>query len=401
MPTRSSAVPSVAVMDAPLRVLVVTESFVPQINGVTGSVCRVLEHLAARGHEARVWAPTGPPTYAGFPVHRVRGARLPFYRDFRLGCERGPTLARRLEGWRPDVVHLASPAVLGLRAARVARAAGIPTVGIYQTDLVGFARRYRVPGGEPAMEHLTRRVHESVDRTLVPSRASLDQLTALGIPDLHLWPRGVDTVLFAPERRSAEVRARWADPDEHLVGFVGRLAAEKELPLLRELSERPGVRLLVVGDGPERARLTRALPAARFAGVLRGEELAATVASLDVMVHPGRHETFCQSAQEGLASGVPVVAVDAGGPRDLVVHGVSGLLVPPGDGPALAAAVTDLLARPVVRQAMAVRARRSVRQRSWAAVNDRLIAHYTDLVTGGARPDADRRSPRDDARQAG
>ena len=183
--------------------LVVSESFLPQVNGVTNSVRRVLEHLADNGHAAELVAPTGPATYAGFPVTHARGARLPFYRDFRIGLETRRRLRAVMLRFQPDVVHIASPATLGYQAAKAAAELGIPTVAIYQTDLVGFAERYDVPGGRQAMTALTRRIHHQVDRTLVPSTASLAQLEEMGIP-------GLATV--AARRRPRDVRAEMAQP---------------------------------------------------------------------------------------------------------------------------------------------------------------------------------------------
>ncbi|MDT0183845.1 glycosyltransferase family 1 protein [Microbacterium sp. ARD31] len=363
-----------------LRVLVVTESFLPQVNGVTNSVRRVLEHLAAEGHEAELVAPTGPATYAGFPVTLARGASLPFYSGFRIGLETRRRLRATMERFRPDVVHIASPATLGYQAARSARSLGIPTVAIYQTDLAGFADRYAVPGGARAMESLTRRIHLGVDRTLAPSTASIDQLARLGVTDVARWPRGVDQVLFTPAKRDEALHAELAPHGERLVGYVGRLAPEKELELLAHVDRVPGVRLVLVGGGPEEARLRALLPDAAFLGVLHGEELARAYATLDVFVHTGRHETYCQSAQEALASGVPVVAPRAGGPIDVVDDTVAGYLYEPGDAAALAAHVARLVAQPVLRRRMSHAARASVRERTWQAVNDVLVGHYRDVA---------------------
>ena len=161
----------------------------------------MLEHLAAEGHTAELIAPTGPDTYAGFPVTRARGASLPFYSEFRIGLETRRRLRATMVRFAPDVVHIASPAALGHQAAKAARSLGIPTVAIYQTDLVGFADRYAVPGGARAMEALTRRIHLGVDRTLAPSTASIDQLARLGVGNVARWPSGVDQDLFHPGRR--------------------------------------------------------------------------------------------------------------------------------------------------------------------------------------------------------
>jgi phosphatidylinositol alpha 1,6-mannosyltransferase len=372
--------------DDQLRVLVVSESFLPQINGVTNSVRRVLEHLEAEGHEAALVAPTGPAEYAGFPVLRVRGASLPFYKDFRVGLETRRRLRAIMQRFGPDVVHVASPATLGYQAIKVAGELGIPTVGIYQTDLVGFAERYPVlhrTGCTLAAAALTRKIHHRVDRTLVPSTASLAQLDGLGVERTALWPRGVDLTAFHPERIDYGLRARLAPGGQTIVGYVGRLAPEKELGLLAHLADDDRYALVVVGGGPEEERLRALLPGAHFLGVLHGEELGAAYASLDVFVHTGRHETFCQSAQEALASGVPVVAPRSGGPIDVVDDGVTGFLYEPGSGADLAAYVGRLREDPRLRRRMGRDARTAVTGRSWQAVNDRLVEHYRDVI--GAR----------------
>jgi len=363
-----------------LRVLVVSESFLPQINGVTNSVRRVLEHLAASGHDAELVAPTGPESYAGFPVTRARGAALPFYKEFRIGLESRRRLRSVMLRFRPDVVHLASPATLGYQAARVANDLGIPTVAIYQTDLVGFADRYSIAGGCKAAAALTRKIHAGVDRTLAPSTASLRQLERLGVQRTWLWPRGVDVDLFRPDRRNEELRRRLAPQGQTLVGYVGRLAPEKELGLLAGIARDERYRLVLVGGGPEEGALRSQLPGAHFLGLLHGEELAQAYASLDVFVHTGRHETFCQSAQEALASGVPVVAPRSGGPIDIVAPGSTGFLYEPGSAAALEHDVARLALDHGLRERMARAGRASVEDRSWAAINDCLLEHYRAVV---------------------
>jgi phosphatidylinositol alpha 1,6-mannosyltransferase len=284
----------------------------------------------------------------------------------------------------PDVVHLASPAWLGHQAAEAARSRGIPVVAVYQTDLIGFAERYPIPGGVAAMRRLTRSVHGSVERTLVPSTASHEQLAGLGIGRLHRWGRGVDTDLFHPGRRTADLRRELGA--ERLVGYVGRLAAEKELELLEHVQDLPGTRLVVVGGGPERQRLEGLLPRAAFLGVRGGEDLARIVASLDIFVHTGSTETFCQSAQEALASGVPVVAPRAGGPVDLVRDDVNGYLYSPGAGKELRVRVSGLLADGQLRERLGRSAREGVAGRSWTSVNEQLVQHYREVLATSRVP---------------
>lgn len=362
-----------------LRVMVVAESFLPQINGVTNSVRRVLEHLDHENHIARLLAPTGPETYAGFPVVKVRGAQLPFYKDFRVGLETQRRLRSAMVRFAPDVVHIASPASLGYQALQATRDLDIPTVAIYQTDLVGFADRYRIPGGAAAMARLTRRIHKDADLTLAPSSASIAQLNEFGIHNVARWGRGVDLELFSPTRTSDALHQQLAPNGELLVGYIGRLAPEKELDLLAHLEGMPGVRLVIVGEGPEQDRLRKLLPSAAFLGLLHGEELATAYATLDVFVHTGRHETYCQAAQEALASGVPVVAPRSGGPIDVVDEG-AGFLYTAGVSEEMAHYVECLVNQPMLRQRMALQARRSVANRSWAGINSQLVDYYRDVI---------------------
>ncbi|MBO9520214.1 MAG: glycosyltransferase family 1 protein [Nocardioidaceae bacterium] len=364
-----------------LRVLVVTESFLPQVNGVTHSVRRVLDHLSLRGHRAVLVAPSGPEEYAGAPVLRTASVAMPTYRDFPVGVASRATLRKVIEDVEPDVVHLASPAVLGRTAGQVARGLGVPVVAVYQTDLIGFAARYPFPGATALMRKLTTSIHGPADLNLVPSTASRDQLAGLGVANLAIWPRGVDVEQFHPGRRSARLRTEiGAELGDVVVGYVGRLAAEKELDLLRSIEHLPRHRLVLVGGGPEEARLRALLPQAHFLGVRHGEDLGRIVASFDVFVHTGSTETFCQSAQEALASGVPVVAPDAGGLRDLVRPGENGLLFEPGNGTDLYGHVKTLVDDRMLRTRMGLEAHAGIRGRSWESVNDALVAHYHRLA---------------------
>ena len=367
-----------------MRVALVSESFLPQVNGVTNTVRHVVDRLVETGHECLVVAPgSGPDHYRGVPVVRVRSAGLPGYRSFALGLPDGRVSAA-LAGFRPDVVHLASPVALGAVGLRAARRIGVPSVAVYQTDVAGFARRYRVPAGA-LLDAWVGHLHRRADRTLVPSEASRTQLEALGVGDLHLWRRGVDLDLFGARRRCESLHAAWtrgAGPGERVVvGYVGRLAAEKSVRRLLEVSRVPGVELVVVGDGPERAWLERHLPRATFTGMLGGADLARAFASLDVFVHPGESETFCQTVQEAQASGVAVVAAGSGGPLDLVEEGRTGLLYDVTDPRSLRRAVATVVGDPLLRRTLARAGREAVQGRTWASLVDRLVEeHYRPLA---------------------
>jgi phosphatidylinositol alpha 1,6-mannosyltransferase len=363
-----------------MRVAVVTESFLPQVNGVTNSVLRVCEQLSQRGHEALVIAPgPGPTEYAGFPVVRTPSLALPGYNDFRI-ARPFPGLLATLRSFDPDVVHLASPAVLGAQGAFAARRLGVPIVAVYQTDLAGFASRYRLGVAEDAVWRWLRKVHDTAARTLAPSRHAVEQLERNGVERVTRWARGVDLRRFHPACRDPELTSRYAPDGEVLIGYVGRLAHEKEVGLLAAVQDLPGARLVIVGDGPQRKQLERQLHRAQFLGFQSGAELAATFASLDVFVHTGSHETFCQAAQEALASGVPVVAPAAGGLVDLVEHRRTGLSFTAGSSDGLAGCVRELVADPGLRNRMRIEARRSVEGRSWDHIGNELVQHYRDVV---------------------
>ncbi|RRQ78932.1 glycosyl transferase family 1 [Streptomyces griseofuscus] len=368
-----------------MRVVIVTESFPPDVNGVAHCALQTARHLVDRGHHPLVVAPapapgTAPDTDAPCPVVRIPSLPLPGYPQVRVALP-SRRLAAALVTHRPDVVHLASPFVLGARGMAVAARLGLPAVAVYQTDLAGYARTY-MGAGEAAAWRRIRSVHAAADRTLAPSSAALGDLETHGVPRVRLWPRGVDTVRFRPDRRDEELRRELAPNGELIVGYVGRLAPEKHVELLAGVCALDGVRLVVVGDGPSHAHLTEALPGAVFLGRRTGDDLARIFASLDVFAHTGPFETFCQTVQEAMASGVPVVAPAVGGPLDLVDHGRTGLLVPPRDAEAVQGAVRSLAEDPARRNAFGAAARTLVEGRTWAAVGDRLIGHYEDVLAG-------------------
>ncbi|MGW7383657.1 glycosyltransferase family 4 protein [Streptomyces sp. NPDC054794] len=366
-----------------MRVVIVTESFPPDVNGVAHCALQTARHLVDRGHAPLVVAPAPAPgnkpdASAPCPVVPVPSLPLPGYPQVRIALP-SRRLAAALIEHRADVVHLASPFILGVRGMAAAAKLGIPAVAVYQTDLAGYARTY-VGAGEAAAWRRIRSVHSAADRTLAPSSASQQDLEAHGVPRVRLWPRGVDTVRFRPDLRDEALRRELAPDGEVIVGYVGRLAPEKQVELLAGACGLEGVKVVIVGDGPSQAHLTEALPGAVFLGRRTGSDLARIFASLDVFAHTGPFETFCQTVQEAMASGVPVIAPAAGGPLDLVDHGRTGFLVPPRDGDAVRDAVATLATDRGLRTAFGATARATVEGRTWAAVGNQLIAHYEDVL---------------------
>ena len=369
-----------------MRVGIVAESFLPNINGVTNSVLRVLEHLKREGHEAIVVAPGARdfqeevPDYLGFEIVRVPTVRIPLVDSLPVGVPT-TTVTAALAEFRPDVIHLASPFVLGGAGAFAAHQLGVPAVALYQTDVAGFATKYHAAMVASIAWDWTRTIHNMCELTLAPSSEAIRELEEHGVKNVHHWGRGVDAELFHPSHRSEILRRQW-DPSgtKKVVGFVGRLAAEKSVHRLAALAGDPGIQLVIVGDGPERPMLEEALPGAVFTGALGGEQLARAYASLDLFVHTGEFETFCQAIQEAQASGVPTIGPRAGGPIDLVRHGENGLLlgVPTFEAelPDAAAWILDDARLDELKH----NARESVADKTWDALCEQLLGYYAQAM---------------------
>ncbi|HEV7361997.1 MAG TPA: glycosyltransferase family 1 protein [Mycobacterium sp.] len=372
-----------------MRVAIVAESFLPHVNGVSNSVIRVLEHLRRTGHEALVIAPDTPPgeppaerIHDGIRVHRVPSRMFPKVTTLPLGVPR-PRLLKVLRGFQPDVVHLASPALLGYGGVRAARYLGVPTVAVYQTDVPGFAESYGIGISTRVAWAWFRHLHRLADRTLAPSTATMESLVAHRIPRVYQWARGVDIMGYAPSARDEALRQHWSPDGKPIVGFVGRLAPEKHVERLAGLAAAGDVQVVIVGDGVDARKLRSAMPTAVFTGAMYGAELSAAYASMDVFVHTGEHETFCQVVQEALASGLPVIAPDAGGPRDLVTPWRTGLLLGVHEfEQRLPDAVGHLLEE---RARYSQAARKSVLARTWPVICDELLGHYTAVQSPIAR----------------
>lgn len=372
-----------------MRILFVAESFLPHMNGVTNSVLRVADHFAAAGDDLGIIAPQQPRadkflrTACGrkVRVRRIPSVPLAGYPDVRIATTSATSLRRRIAEFQPDVVHLASPTVLGGRAVVAAQKEKVPTVAVYQTDIPGYTAKYGMPFLEAATWQLLKDVHNRATLTLAPSTATRDQLVEHGIERVNLWRRGVDTSLFSPSLRSAKLRAKYADDGEKLVVYAGRLAPEKQVADLRIIHDMPGVRLLIIGDGPEKDALRRAMPRARFAGFRSGTDLATHVASADLFIHPGELETFGQTIQEAMASGLPVVAPRRGGPVDLVAPSRTGWLYTPGMLDELRECAADLLFDDAKREAFGTAALESVRKRTWPVLAEQLRGYYQQAIT--------------------
>ncbi|MEX3504171.1 glycosyltransferase family 4 protein [Corynebacterium sp. LK2510] len=365
-----------------MRVAIVAESFLPNVNGVTNSVLRVLEHLHAEGHEAIVVAPGARdfqeeiPEYLGFEIVRVPTVMVPLIDSLPIGVPTGVVISA-LADFNPDVVHLASPFVLGGAGAFAALQMGVPAVALYQTDVAGFATQYQLSVLSHMAWEWARTIHNHCELTLAPSSETIRELESHGIHNVHHWGRGVDTELFDPAKRSEMLRCQW-DPTgrKKIVGFVGRLAAEKGVHRLAVLASDPNIQLVIVGDGPERPVLQELMPIAVFTGALGGTQLARAYASLDLFVHTGEFETFCQAIQEAQASGVPTIGPRAGGPIDLIQEGYNGLLLDVDRFTQQLPDAVGYLLDDVRHDELCRNARESVADKTWPALCAQLLDYY-------------------------
>lgn len=365
------------------RVVIVTESFLPSLNGVTNSVLRVLETLHQQGHEALVIAPTSPvDEFLGFRIIKTKHFH---FKQFPVAL---PLMAMRkiFREFKPDIIHVAAPFALGRQALRVAKRQNIPAIAIYQTDISGYLQRYNLELLKPAVDEFVASIHRRASITLAPTPETAAALESMNAGRVAVWGRGIDLNTYRPDRKQTleveALRARFVRPGNLLVGFVGRLAAEKQVERMAELFGLEGIDFLVVGDGPERANLEAKFKGrpVTFTGRLEGEALANAYATLDVFIHFGTEETFGQTIQEAQASELPVIAPARGGPIHLIEHGVTGLLVDPDRPRPYREALMQLVSDSKLRTRIARQARASVLDRTWQRNNDKLLGHYNSVI---------------------
>jgi phosphatidylinositol alpha 1,6-mannosyltransferase len=377
-----------------MRVVYFTESLLPLVDGVSHTLNHLFRTLEDEGVDFRVYAPFVPPADVSYSsrVRRVRAVRFPLYRDYKVSIPGGRRLVAELDEYAPEIIHVASPTPMSIWAQNYARSRGIPVVATYHTHFVAYGPYYRLGGLEPLGWRLTRLFYSRCDATYAPSSSIVDELRAHGVPRVHLWSRGVDSTLFSPEKRDDALRASLGVSDDvPMLLMVSRLVKEKDMADLVVMDEelrrrRLAYRLVLVGTGPMRRELEMKLPHAHFAGHHRGEALARWYASGDVFVFPSTTETFANVVQEAMASGLPAVVVDRGGPPGVIEPNRSGLVARANCGASLADHVERLLQDRELRLAMGRAARQRAQARTWAAVNAVLINDYARLTGRVSEP---------------
>lgn len=372
-------------LNEPLRIALFTETFLPKVDGVVSILRLLLRRLEELGHHVLVVAPQGAPSsFAGAEVVSVRGPRLPFYPELRLNR---PTREawRRLAAFRPDIIHAVNPAFIGPVGLWWARRLGVPTLASFHTDIARYAAHYGYGFLSPAIWRYFRAIHNRAGVNVGPSTFVRDDLRRHGFRRVRWWKRGIDTDFFTPGPCDAAMRDRLTDghPDDFVAVYIGRLASEKGLFVLRDaVFPQPGVRLALVGDGPATAELKAyfAGTPTTFPGYMQGDDLINAYRSADVFLFPSTTETFGLVALEAMACRLPVIAARAGGIVDSVIDGHNGFFYDPAQPQQIGTFIERLRAQPALREQLAANGLEHARNRAWRATMDQLVDYYRKAI---------------------
>ncbi len=377
-------------MSKNLRLVLITETYSPQVNGVSRTLDRLVHYCADQGDVLHLLLPRYPDGAVNLPrggsMRAWPAIALPFYREVLLPLASPASVRAELAGFRPDLVHIATEGPLGWSGLRAARQLGLPVVSSYHTNFAEYLKRYRAGALAPLCWRYLRAFHNATRMTFCPTPSTQRELEAHGFRNLAIWSRGVDSERFHPAKRDPALRAELGiAPDEIVLAYAGRLAAEKNLELLAEawrgLPERERCRLLFIGDGPLRRRLEgQAGERCLFAGYRHGEELARMYASADLFIFPSVTETFGNVVLEAMASGLPAIAFAVQGPGDIIADGVSGRLVDTITAGALRGVMSEMIRKDERRREMATQARCHAESQSWGVIMEGLRRAYVDAV---------------------
>ncbi len=380
-----------------MRIALFTEAYAPQLNGVVRTQAELVRYLRRRGHQVLQAVPFHRTNPRDEQVVEFRSVPFPLYPEMPIILPHWRFHRRefaRLEAFRPDLVHLMSPGVLAYFGQVWARRRGCTVVASYETDVIRYLHYYGFGRCEPLLWRYLRWLYNHCQHTYVPSSVTRDQLIKGGILDVRVFERGVDSDLFHAGKRSEALRrSLGVEAGGTLVLYAGRLSKEKSLDVLlrafiRLAGDHPSARLVVTGDGPHRRALKRSFrhPGITFTSWKRGEELATLFASADVFALPSTTETLSLVSMESMASGVPVLAMNAGGVRTVVEHEVTGLLA--NSAPEFEVGLRRLIKDAPLRARLALHGRRYAEGKTWTRAFEGLERNYHDALS--ERQDHDR-----------
>jgi glycosyltransferase involved in cell wall biosynthesis len=383
-----------------LRVALFSGNYNCLADGANQALNRLVAHLLRRGLEVRVYSPVvaHPAFEPAGELIGVRSIPFPGRGDYRLALGLPAATRRDLDAFAPDIVHVSAPDILGRRAQAYARDRAIPLVASLHTRFETYFAFYRLGFIRGIIERYLQRFYRRCDLVLAPNRPIARMLEADGVDAarIAIWSRGVDRAKFDPARRSPAWRqAHGIGDDEVAALFFGRLVREKGIADFAAAVTRANLsnlRPVIVGDGPARGEFERLLPGAVFAGHLTGENLGQAVASADLLLNPSSTEAFGNVNLEAMAAGLAVVSADAPSSRELIDDGRTGLLVPPGDVAAYAAALARLAGDARLRARLGEAARAESARYDWDATLDKVVDAYRALLVAASAGKAEARS---------
>ena len=373
-----------------MKIAFFTETFLPKVDGIVTRLTKTIESLTKTGDEVIIFCPEGcPEEFMGAKVIGVPAMPLPLYPELKLGLP-GAAVSDALDSFKPDLIHVVNPAVLGLGGIWLAKTNGIPLVASYHTHLPKYLEHYGMGMLEPLLWELLKAAHNQALLNLCTSTAMVKELSEKGIQNTALWQRGVDTDIFRPDLRKNTMRkkllGKFSDEGALLI-YVGRLSAEKQIERIKPvLDALPKARLALVGDGPYRNQLEKIFDGTptTFVGYLAGEELASAYASGDAFLFPSSTETLGLVLLEAMAAGCPVVGANKGGIPDIITDGINGCLYDPdGDNngtESLILATEKLLGDKSERQEMRNAARAEAERWGWPAATEQLRKFYQQIL---------------------
>jgi len=373
-----------------VKIAFFTETFLPKVDGIVTRLTKTIDNLVQKGDEVVVFCPEGCPTeYKGAKIIGVAAMPLPLYPELKLGLP-GPAVSDALENFKPDLIHVVNPAVLGLGGIWLAKSNNIPLIASYHTHLPKYLEHYGMGMLEPLLWELLKAAHNQALLNLCTSTAMVEELESKGIKRTALWQRGVDTETFKPEFRNQKMRNKLLGkyPDKNsLLIYVGRLSAEKQIERIKPvLEEIPDACLALVGDGPYRNQLEKIFENTQtnFIGYLSGEELASAYASGDIFLFPSSTETLGLVLLEAMAAGCPVIGANKGGIPDIINDGVNGCLYDP-DGvdqgkSSLIEATKKILNNNTKKENMRIEARNESEKWNWSQATLQLKKYYEETL---------------------
>ena len=368
-----------------MRVALYTGTFQRDQDGVAKTIYRLVDTMVGRGMDLAVWSPLITEGVAGgFALHQVPSLSLPLYKDYRIGIPKG--IKRELDEFRPDIIHIATPDLVGRSFLRYGEKRGIPVVTSYHTDFSSYLKYYHLTFLKGALWKYLRWFHNGCSATFTPTRKVKKGLEKRGIKDVHVWSRGIDRSQYDPERRSEELRKKWGMEGKTIILYSGRFVWYKDIDVFvdvhRELRRRydDGVGFVLIGSGPREKDLKKSIPYGVFPGYLTGEDLWGAYASSDILLFPSVTETFGNVVLEAVASGVPAVVSDVGGCMEIVEDIRGGIVATAKDTGSFYRAVSSLIDDKGLYDKLRFSGLESCKKRDWNEVNDKVLETYDKLV---------------------